>query len=73
MSTTLRKHTVGPAPAPSLPEGDQITQHSTHQIHRIQIARGEAPCFRTDARYTCNKLNCPLCVECRRRIAAWRR
>lgn len=56
-----------------LPEGDAVAQYTISQIHRIQLARGEAACFRTEARYTCRKLGCPLGAECRRRIAAWRR
>lgn len=62
-----------PTPLPSLPEGETVRKYSISQIHRIQMARGERPCFRTDNRYTCNRQHCPLDFECRRRIAAWRR
>ncbi|OBS08796.1 hypothetical protein [Acidihalobacter prosperus] len=62
-----------PTELPLLPEGDEVALYSPNQIHRIQLARGEAACFRTDARYACRKLDCPLGAECRRRIAVWRR
>lgn len=58
---------------PPLPEGEAIKHFSTGQIHRIQLDRGEAPCFRSDARYTCRRERCPLAAECRRRVAVWRR
>jgi len=58
---------------PSLPTGYMVKKYSVSRIHRMQLARGEETCFRTDSRYACKNQNCPLKTECKRKIAAWQR
>lgn len=44
------------------------------EIRRLQSARGEVPCFGTDARYICQRLDCELARRCTGGLVAyWKR
>lgn len=44
------------------------------EIRRLQSARGEVPCFGTDARYVCQRLDCELARRCMGGLVAyWKR
>jgi hypothetical protein len=42
-------------------------------IRAIQAARGETPCYRSEARLLCRHTTCQWRADCRRLIAIWRR
>ena len=43
------------------------------QIRRIQVERGQAPCYGSDESYFCREEECPWRLRCRRPRAAWLR
>lgn len=45
----------------------------TAAVRAQQIANGEEPCFMTQKRLLCARIDCEWRAQCRRLIAAWKR
>jgi len=45
----------------------------TALIRQLQVQQGAEPCFRTERRLLCARIECKWRSECRRLVAAWKR
>ena len=54
-------------------EGRRDTARLRWYVWTQQLARGETPCFATEARNTCRHTGCPWRMQCLARKAEWKR